>query len=123
MYNQNEPKINGVYSTNNLPLIKIGHMKQILNWNQYQLIGNGNNRRASFNAIYFDSFGVEHTPKGIKKFIGNKNIVANIFRIQAYDSIMCGYYCIGFIDFMLKDKSLIDYPINFILVIMTKIIK
>ena len=66
---------------------------------------------------------MEHTPKGIKKFIGNKNIVANIFRIQAYDSIMCGYYCIGFIDFMLKDKSLIDYPINFILVIMTKIIK
>ena len=45
----------------------------------------------------------------IKKFIGNKNIITNIYRIQAYDSIMCGYFCIGFIDFMLKGKSLLDY--------------
>ena len=59
--------------------------------------------------IYFDSFGVEHIPKEIKKFIGNKNIITNIYRIQAYDSIMCGYFCIGFIDFMLKGKSLLDY--------------
>ena len=57
---------------------------------------------------YFDSFGVEHIPKEIKKFIGNKNIVANIFRIQAYDSIMYEYFCIGFINFMFKDKSLTD---------------
>ena len=61
------------------------------------------------NVTYFDSFGVEHIPKEIKKFIGNKNIITNIYRIQAYDSIMCGYFCIGFIDFMLKGKSLIDY--------------
>ena len=54
------------------------------------------------NVTYFDSFGVEHIPKEIKAFINNKNIKANIFRIQAYDSIMCGYFCIGFIDFMLK---------------------
>ena len=59
--------------------------------------------------IYFDSFGVEHIPKEIKKFIGNKNIITNIYRIQAYDSIMCGYFCIGFIDFMLKGKSLLEY--------------
>ena len=39
----------------------------------------------------------------------NKNIIANIFRIQAYDSIMCGYFCIGFIDFMLAGKKLTDY--------------
>ena len=45
----------------------------------------------------------------IKKFIGNKNKIANIYRIQAYNSIMCGYFCIGFIDFMLKGKSLLDY--------------
>ena len=38
---------------------------------------------------YFDSFGVKHIPKEIKKFINNKNIIANIFRIQAYDSAMC----------------------------------
>ena len=50
--------------------------------------------------MYFDSFGVEHIPKEIKKFIGNKNIITNIDRIQAYDSIMCGYFCTGFIDFM-----------------------
>ena len=55
---------------------------------------------------YFDSFGVEHIPMEIIKFIGRKNVIANIFRIQAYDSIMCGYFCIRFIDFMLEGKSL-----------------
>ena len=57
---------------------------------------------------HFDSFGVEHIPKEIKTFIGNNNIT-NIYRIQAYNSIMCGYFCIRFIDFMLKGKSLLDY--------------
>ena len=60
------------------------------------------------NVTYFDSFGVEHIPKEIKKFIGNKNIT-NIYREQAYNSIMCGYFCIGFIDVMLKCKSLLEY--------------
>ena len=63
---------------------------------------------------YFDSFGVEHIPKEIKAFINcplssalqNKNITTNIFRIQAHDSIMHGYFCIGFIDFMLEGKTL-----------------
>ena len=55
----------------------------------------------SNNIIYFDSFGVEHIPKEIKKFIGDKNIITNIYSIQAYDSIICEYFCIGFIDFML----------------------
>ena len=55
------------------------------------------------NVNYFDSFGVEHILKIIKKFIENKNIVTNFYRIQAY------YFCIGFIDFMLKGKSLLDY--------------
>ena len=45
--------------------------------------------------IYFDSFRVEHIPKKIIKFIGNnKKIITNIYRIQTYDSIMCGYFCI-----------------------------
>ena len=70
---------------------------------------NGNNRRATYDAIYFDSFGLEHIPKEIKKIIGNKNIITNICRIQAYDLIMCGYFSIGFIGFMLKGKSLLDY--------------
>ena len=59
--------------------------------------------------VYFDSFGVEHIPEEIKKFIGNKNIKANIYRVQATNSIMCGYFCIGFIDFMLAGKTLTDY--------------
>ena len=68
------------------------------------------------NVTYFDSFGVEHIPKEIKTFINrplcstsqNKNIKTNIFRIQAYD-LMCGYFCIGFIDFMLKGETLTEY--------------
>ena len=63
----------------------------------------------NINVSYFESFGVEHIPKEIIKFIGNKNITANIYRVQVYDSIMCGYFCIGFIDFMLKRKSLLEY--------------
>ena len=64
----------------------------------------------SNNVIYFDYFGVEHIPKEIKVFINNnKNITTNIFRIQAYDSIMCGYFCIEFIDFMLAGKTLTKY--------------
>ena len=59
--------------------------------------------------VYFDSFGIEHIPKEIKHAIGNKEIKANIFRIQAYDSIMCGYYCIEFINYMLEGKTLLDY--------------
>ena len=52
---------------------------------------------------------MEHIPKEIKRFIGNINIKTNIYRIQAYNSIMCGYFRIGFIDFMLKGKSLLDF--------------
>ena len=60
------------------------------------------------NITYFHCFGVEHIPKEIKCFIDNKNIQANIYRIQAYDSLMCGYFCIEFIDIMLKGKILTD---------------
>ena len=66
---------------------------------------------------YFDSFGEEHILKEMKAFINhpsssvlhNKNMITNIFRIQAYDSITCGYFCIGFIDFMLKGKTFTEY--------------
>ena len=61
------------------------------------------------NVIYFESFGVEHIPKEIKKFIDQSTFLTNIFRIQAYDSIISGYFCIGFIDFMRKGKSLTDF--------------
>ena len=59
-----------------------------------------------YNVTYFDSFGVGHTPKEIKIFIGNKNIRTYIYRIQAYDSIISECFCIGFIDFISKGKSL-----------------
>ena len=61
------------------------------------------------NETYFDSFVVGHIPRQIKKFIENKDIIENIYKIQAYDSVMCGYFCIGFIDFMLKGKSLLEF--------------
>ena len=86
-------------------------MKDVINLAEYSDIGTHwvdlhvNNN----DVTYFDSFGVEHIPKEIKTFINNKNIKTNIFRIQAYDSIMCGYFCIGFIDFMLKGKTLTEF--------------
>ena len=57
------------------------------------------------NVTYFCRFGVKHILKEIKKFVENKNITTNICRIQDNDSIMCSYFCLGFIDFILKDKS------------------
>ena len=88
-YYQNEPKFYCVYSRNNLLKIKAG--TYVINIYEFKSIGthgialyvNGNNRRASYNAIYFDNFGVEHIPKEIKKSIGNENIITNIYRIQA----------------------------------------
>ena len=62
----------------------------------------------SKNIIYFDNFGVEHILKEIKKIIRNKNITTNIYRIHAYYLMMYGYFCIGFIDFMLKNQSLLN---------------
>ena len=61
------------------------------------------------NVTYFDSFGDEHIPKEIRKFIWNNNMKTNIYRTQVYDSIMCGYFCIGLFDFMLKVKRLLAY--------------
>ena len=46
-------------------------------------------------------FAVSHIPKEIKIFIDKSIVVTNIFRIQACDSIMCGCFCIGFIDIYL----------------------
>ena len=56
--------------------------------------------------VYFDSLGVEHVPEEIKEFAGDKNIIANIFRVQANDSVMCRCFYIGFIDFMLARKKI-----------------
>ena len=59
------------------------------------------------NAAHFDSIGVEYIPNEIEKLRVNKNITTNIHRTQASDSIMCRYFCIGIIDFMLKSKILL----------------
>ena len=107
-YYQNEQKFNGVYSTDNLPKIKDG--SYVINLNDYSDIGTHWIVLYLQNNIvtHFHSFGVEHNPPEIEEFIGNKNIKTNIFRIQAYDSLMCGYFRIGFIDFMLAGKTLTD---------------
>ena len=110
-YYQNKSRFKGVYSRDNLPQ-KMKDGSYIKNLDEYADVGthwivlyiSKNN-----NAIHFDSFGVERILKEITKFIGNKNIKTNIFRIQAYDSIMCGYFCIRFIDSMLAGKSLIGH--------------
>ena len=109
-YYKNELRFNGVSSRDNLLKIKDG--AYVINLDEYSDIGTHwvvlyvqNNNSVT----YFDSFGVEHIPKEIRAFINNKNIKTNIFRIQAYDSIMCGYFCIGFIDFMLAGKTLTEY--------------
>ena len=108
-YYQNEPKFNGVYSRNKLTKIK--DVAYVIYLDEYKSIGTHwiDLYVNAENVTYFDSFGVEHVPKEVKKFIGNKNIITNIHRTQAYNLIMCGYFCIGFIDFMLKGKSLLDY--------------
>ena len=107
---QNEPRFNGAFSRNNLPK-KIKDGAYVINLDEYANVGTHwialfCNRNE---IVYFDSFGVEHVPEEIKEFIGNKNIKANIFRVQANNSVMCGYFCIGFIDFMLAGKKLTDY--------------
>ena len=109
-YFQNESRFIGVYSRDNLPN-KIKDGAYVINLDEYSDIGTHwialykNNKTVTC----FDSFGVEHMPKEIKKFTNNKNIIANIFRIQACGSVMRGYFCIGFIDYMFMGKSLTDY--------------
>ena len=59
---------------------------------------------------YFDSFAVEHIPEEMKAFIDRSlSIATSIFRIEAYNSIMCGYFCIEFVDFMLAGKNLAEF--------------
>ena len=110
MYYENERRFNGVFLRNNLPL-KIKDGAYVTYFDEYADVGTHwialfCNRNE---IVYFDSFGVEHVPEEIKEFIGNKNIKANIFRVQANNSVTCGYFCIGFIDFVLADKKLTDY--------------
>ena len=109
-YYENEPRFNGDYSRNNLPK-KIKDEEYVINLDEHAEVGT--HWIALFfsrsEIVYFDSFGVQHVPEKIKESIWNKNIIANIFRVQANNSVMCGYFCIGFIDFMLAGKKLTDF--------------
>ena len=113
-YYQDDSRFNGVYSRSSLPK-KIKNGAYVISLDVYADVGT--HWTALFcsrsEIVYFDSFGVEHVPEEIKEFIGNKNIIANIFRVQANNSIMCGYFCIGFIDFMLAGKKLTDFTSMF----------
>ena len=93
-----------IYSRDNLPR-KIKDGAYAINLDEYGDVGihwivlyNSN-----IEIIYFESFGVEQN-----LFDRHKNIKTNIFRIQTNNSIMCGYFCIGFIDFMHVSKTLLD---------------
>ena len=113
----NESRFNGLYSRDNLSKIK--DVAYVINLDKYSdirthwvalYVGRANRKDVKNNNVtYFDSFGVEHIPKEIEAFFSNKNIKTNIFRIQEYDSIMCRYFCIGFIDFMLAEKTLTEF--------------
>ena len=98
-YYENESRFNGVYSRDNLPN-KIKDGAYVINLDEYSDIDTHWIALYVKNNVvtYFDSFGVEHIPKKIKTFIKNKKIKTIIFRIQAYDSIMCVFnkflYCI-----------------------------
>ena len=90
-YYENESRFNSVYSRDNLPN-KIKDGAYVINLDEYSDTGTHwialyvkNN-----DITYFHSFVVEHIPKEIKAFTKNRNIKTNFFRMQAYDSIMCG---------------------------------
>ena len=107
---QSEPRFNGVYAKDNLHN-KIKDQAYVINldensdiethWIALHILKD--------NVTYFDSFEVEHIPKEIKKVIKGSSITTNAFKIQAYDSVMCGYFCIEFINFILTGKSLTDF--------------
>ena len=113
-YYKNEPRFNCAFSRNNL-FEKIKYGAYIISLDEYANVGT--HWIALFckknEIIYFDSFGVEYIPNEIKEFIkefpGNKNIKTNIFLVQEGNSIMCGCFCIRFIDFMLPGKKMADY--------------
>ena len=83
-YYENEPRFSGVFTKNNLPkTIKDG--AHVINLYEYANVST--HWIALFcnkkEIVYFDSFGVEHAPDEIKEFVGNKNIKANIIRVQS----------------------------------------
>ena len=93
-YYENEPRFNGVYSRNNLPK-KVKDGAYVINFDEYADVDT--HWVALFcnrsEIVYFDSFGVENVPEEIREFVRNKNMTATIFRVQANNSVMRGYFC------------------------------
>ena len=121
-YYQNEPRFNGVYSRDNLPY-KIKDGAYIINLDEYILILELIGLHCMYKIIMLLILIllVEHILEVIKTFINNKNIKTNIFRIQAHDSVMCGYSCIGFILILcLKEKFWLNVQIFFLLMILKR---
>ena len=80
-YYQNESKFNFSKIKGGAYIINLDECKSIgTHWIASYVNAN--------NIIYFDGCGIEHIPKEIKKLIGNKNVITNIYRIQAYNWIM-----------------------------------
>ena len=113
-YFKDEKRVNGVYSSNNLPKLKQG--AYVINLEHSK--NTGIHWVVIFvkkdQVIYFASFGVEYIPKEIMEKIehsslGNRNIKASIFRIHNNNSTMCGYFCILFIEHMLNNKTFADF--------------
>ena len=109
-YYQSKPRFYSVSSINNLPE-RIKEGTYVISLDEYADVGT--HWIAFFckrsEIVYFNSFAVERVPEEIKNFIRNKNIKANIFRVQANNSVMCGNFCIEFIDFMFAGKKLTDF--------------
>ena len=109
-YYKNQPKFNGAYSRNSLSKLKDGYI-----YKSWSVRINMNSLDCLYvnaeNVTYFDSFGVEHIPKleSLKNSFKQKHIKTNIYGKEAYDSIMCGYFCTGFVAFMLKNKKIKVY--------------
>ena len=109
-YYQNEPRFNWVYSRDNLPK-KMKDGPYVINLDEYSDIG------THWIALYVPNNDVTFLvvlecnifQKKLKTFARNKNMKTKILRIQAYDSIMCGYFSIVFINFILARKTLTDF--------------
>ena len=109
-YFEDELLFNGVFSRNNLPdlprdggyVVNLDDLGESgTHW--VAIFVNGNR------AVYFDSFGVEHLPREIQRFLRGKDLMVNIYRVQDAKSVLCGYYCIKFLDFMFDGKTLMDF--------------
>lgn len=105
---QNEHQFNRAYLRDNLPKVKEGTC--VINFDEYDYIGTQcdaiyiNSNAAN----YFDSFGIDHNSKETKNFIGNY-IIASIYWKHIYNSTMRRQFCIGFTDFTLNNKRLVDF--------------